>query len=66
MLKAMIGRVPKDHPSYMDFRDRLDFGLLFITFGVFCSATTSWSNFGNQTVSGSDLNLPEPGLTSAP
>lgn len=51
LLKAVAGRVPKDSPSYMDLRDRLDFVLLFIVFGVLATATSSWSNFGNQIVS---------------
>lgn len=51
LFKAWVGRVDIHDPSYMEFRDRLDFLITFISFGILCSATTSWSNFSNQTFS---------------
>lgn len=48
LLKAMLGKVPIDSPSYMELRDRLDFGLLLVVFGILVSATGTWSNFSNQ------------------
>lgn len=51
LVNALLGREPIDSPQYMDLRDRIDFTLIFLVFGVFCAATTTWSNFGNQIVS---------------
>lgn len=48
LFNALIGKEPIDSPQYMDFRDRIDFFLIYMVFGVFCAATSTWSNFGNQ------------------
>lgn len=48
LINALRGKLPLDSPQYMDGRDRLDFVLIFMVFGVICAATSTWSNFGNQ------------------
>ncbi|CAG7846129.1 SubName: Full=Uncharacterized protein {ECO:0000313/EMBL:CCA66805.1} [Serendipita indica DSM 11827] len=48
LLRALFGKEPVESSQYMDRRDRIDFALIFMVFGVFCAATTSWSNFANQ------------------
>ncbi|KAG8833762.1 hypothetical protein FRC17_010135 [Serendipita sp. 399] len=49
MLRALFGKEPIDSPQYMDVRDRIDFALIYMVFGIICAATAAWSNFGNQT-----------------
>ncbi|KAG8837040.1 hypothetical protein FRC18_010159 [Serendipita sp. 400] len=49
LLRALAGKEPIDSPQYMDLRDRIDFGLIYMVFGIICAATAAWSNFGNQT-----------------
>jgi hypothetical protein len=37
LFKALVGKEPVDSTQYMDLRDRVDFGLLFLVFGVYVS-----------------------------
>lgn len=37
LFRALAGKEPVDSTQYMDLRDRVDFGLLFLVFGVYVS-----------------------------
>lgn len=65
LFRAWVGKVPKDSPSYMELRDRLDFGILFFSFGVLVSASGAWSNFSNQTFSPHGYTAQRSGLFDA-
>lgn len=65
LFKGWFGKVPLDDPSYMDFHDRVDFTIAFIAFGLMASATTSWSNFSNQTYSPHGYSATQSGLLDA-
>lgn len=35
LINALRGKLPVDSPQYMDGRDRIDFALIYMVFGVY-------------------------------
>jgi hypothetical protein len=45
LFRALVGKEPVDSAQYMDLRDRVDFALLFLVFGVYVSQSERWSAY---------------------
>lgn len=64
-LRALRGKTDPEDPLPMEFRDRLDFLILFVDFGILVAATGTWGNFSNQMFAPYGYTAGQAGLLGA-
>ncbi|KAH8828337.1 major facilitator superfamily domain-containing protein [Flagelloscypha sp. PMI_526] len=66
LLKAWIlGNVPESDPSYMEPRERIDFGLIVVVFGVIAGLTNTFGVLSNQFLEPKGYDADTSGLMGA-
>ncbi|GJE88933.1 MFS general substrate transporter [Phanerochaete sordida] len=65
LIRAVWGREPRGRPTYMSLRERIDFAILTVNFGVLVGAVTSFSILTNQDLAPYGYSSDTAGLMGA-